>query len=113
HGSVGRDSINPQLSLCIKCCWLPMIHINNLGKCYRRFRHPLHRILNAFGLSSFDPDVFWALRNIYLNIDQGECFGIVGPNGAGKSTLLKLLSGITRPTEGELKVNGTVASILE
>ncbi len=48
-----------------------------------------------------------------MNIPRGASYGIIGPNGAGKSTLLKLLSGITRPTEGSLTVEGTVASILE
>lgn len=56
---------------------------------------------------------FWALRNVSLEVKHGEVVGIVGRNGAGKSTLLKLLSRITVPTEGSIRVNGRVASLLE
>jgi homopolymeric O-antigen transport system ATP-binding protein len=55
----------------------------------------------------------WALRDFDLRVNQGEVIGIVGPNGAGKSTLLKLLSRITRPTEGWAEVRGRVGSLLE
>lgn len=90
-----------------------MIETSDLGKCYRIYNHPFHRIREILPLGKTYHREFWALRNIYLSIDQGACFGIIGPNGAGKSTFLKLLSGITRPTEGSLQVNGTVSSILE
>jgi lipopolysaccharide transport system ATP-binding protein len=56
---------------------------------------------------------FWALRNVTLNVNQGEVVGIIGKNGAGKSTLLKLLSRITVPTEGRFRINGRTASLLE
>ncbi|GMO35647.1 MAG: hypothetical protein Ta2B_15730 [Termitinemataceae bacterium] len=58
-------------------------------------------------------DTFWALRNINLNVEQGERIGIVGRNGAGKSTLLKILSHITAPSEGSVKMKGRVSSLLE
>ncbi len=58
-------------------------------------------------------DEFWALRNINLEIPDGKVFGIIGRNGAGKSTLLKILSQITAPTEGQIKIKGRVASLLE
>jgi len=58
-------------------------------------------------------DSFWALKNITFDIKQGDRIGIIGKNGAGKSTLLKLISRISAPTEGCIKINGRVASLLE
>ena len=55
----------------------------------------------------------WALKNINIEINQGEVFGIIGHNGAGKSTLLKILSRITTPTKGLIKLRGRIASLLE
>ena len=55
---------------------------------------------------------FMALNGVDLTVYQGEALGIIGRNGAGKSTLLKLLSRITAPTEGEIKIRGRVASML-
>jgi lipopolysaccharide transport system ATP-binding protein len=55
----------------------------------------------------------WSLKNINFEIKEGEIFGIIGSNGAGKSTLLKLLSKITKPTTGSIKLNGRVSSLLE
>ena len=54
-----------------------------------------------------------ALNGVDLTVYQGEALGIIGRNGAGKSTLLKLLSRITAPTEGEIRIRGRVASMLE
>lgn len=56
---------------------------------------------------------FWALRDINLEIKEGEAVGIIGPNGAGKSTLLKIISRITAPTTGRIGIKGRVASLLE
>jgi homopolymeric O-antigen transport system ATP-binding protein len=56
---------------------------------------------------------FWALRNVSFEVKQGDVVGIIGRNGAGKSTLLKLLSRITEPTEGRMRLRGRVASLLE
>ena len=56
---------------------------------------------------------FWALKDINFTVQKGETIGIIGPNGAGKSTLLKILTQITPPTTGEIKLVGKVASMLE
>lgn len=56
---------------------------------------------------------FWALNGINLEVKKGETLGIIGANGAGKSTLLKILSRVTAPTEGEVRIRGRISSMLE
>src|SRR5258706_8130301 len=58
-------------------------------------------------------DIVWSLRNINFEIPQGDAVGIIGRNGAGKSTLLKVLSRVTSPTTGGIKIKGRIASLLE
>lgn len=62
---------------------------------------------------SGNSDYVWSLKDVNFEIKKGEVVGIIGKNGAGKSTLLKILSQITAPTEGQVKINGKVASLLE
>src|SRR5258708_1759101 len=64
-------------------------------------------------LSDNATENFWALKDVSFDIKQGDVVGIIGGNGAGKSTLLKLLSRITEPTEGRIRLTGRVASLLE
>ena len=109
----------------------PIIRIENLGKKYSlphenhdivRYRRMSEDLVNAlkrpFRRASRDGDrhcdeEFWALRNISFEVNQGDVVGIIGRNGGGKSTLLKILSRITDPTEGRVRLQGRVASLLE
>ncbi|HID52102.1 MAG TPA: ABC transporter ATP-binding protein [Anaerolineae bacterium] len=77
---------------------------------FRRARNLLRG--QATGAAELD-EVFWALRDIDFEVKQGEVVGLIGRNGAGKSTLLKLLSRITEPTEGVIRLRGRVGSLLE
>ena len=56
---------------------------------------------------------FWALKDVTFGVSQGDAVALLGRNGAGKSTMLKLISRITAPTEGEIRIRGKVASLLE
>jgi len=56
---------------------------------------------------------FWAIKGVNFSIEKGGAVGVIGPNGCGKSTLLKLISGITAPTEGNIKTEGRIASLIE
>lgn len=71
-------------------------------------RHPFN-----LGRKDDAEQSIWALRDVSFHAEEGEVVGIVGRNGAGKSTLLKILSKITHPTSGRVKVRGRVASLLE
>jgi homopolymeric O-antigen transport system ATP-binding protein len=107
----------------------PIIQIENIGKAYHlgqtdvahaMFRDALVDMLSTPFRRLTDPsqwsrnqDLFWALRNISFDVQQGDVVGIIGRNGAGKSTLLKILSRITEPTEGQVTLRGRIASLLE
>jgi lipopolysaccharide transport system ATP-binding protein len=110
-----------------------VISIENLGKeyrlgsgysTYRTLRETIVEVLQApfQGLRrprssrpspSPGPDTIWALKDVSVNIPQGEILGIIGKNGAGKTTLLKILSRITEPSEGRVRLWGRVGSLLE
>lgn len=113
-----------------------VIEIENLSKQYHlgrvgtgTLRHDLNRWWQVNVMRREDPylkigevnnrskkgmsDFVWALKDINLTIEQGEVVGIIGKNGAGKSTLLKLLSSITTPTTGVIRMRGRVGTLLE
>jgi len=71
------------------------------------------RILTRGQRKPIREERFWALRDISFDVNPGDVIGIIGPNGAGKSTLLKIMSRITDPTEGHIKIRGRLASLLE
>jgi lipopolysaccharide transport system ATP-binding protein len=89
-----------------------MVSIQHLSKAYRLYDRPWHRLAEwATGRSRHR--VFWALKDVNIEVPPGVALGIVGPNGAGKSTLLKILSGVSYPTEGAVTVPGKIAALLE
>ncbi len=110
----------------------PIVEVRNISKRYRLghsiqhanslrellvrgFSHPWNRLRNRnVQPSSKNQDSeFWALRDISFDVADGEVVGVIGRNGAGKSTLLKILSRITDPSEGHIKLRGHVSSLLE
>lgn len=74
---------------------------------------PFLKIGSENRLDITDGEYIWALKDINLEVEQGEVLGIIGKNGAGKSTLLKILSRVTSPTTGEINIKGRIASLLE
>jgi homopolymeric O-antigen transport system ATP-binding protein len=110
----------------------PAIRVNGLGKRYRKtlggtyvpyqtLRETIMNVATApvrkLRRGSDDgigrPQLFWALRHISFEVEQGEAVGIIGRNGAGKTTLLKLLARVTEPTEGSAEIYGRIGSLLE
>lgn len=71
------------------------------------------RVNERSGKSNSRHDYVWALKDIDFSVEPGEVLGIIGRNGAGKSTLLKIISRITAPTQGNIKVKGRIGSLLE
>jgi len=105
-----------------------VIAIEGLGKQFRltgrhgadpSLRNRLEETVRApFARRSGQPEDqkrrwFWALKDVSFSVAHGEVMGLVGPNGAGKSVLLKILSRITKPTEGWARVRGRVGAMLE
>src|SRR2546429_6060017 len=99
-----------------------VIHGEGLGKRYRRglqvddgLRHALEDFVRSpiASLRRKKEETFWALKDVSLEVKEGEVLGLIGRNGAGKTTLLKILSRITRPTEGWAEIHGRVGSLLE
>src|ERR1051326_9374250 len=96
----------------------PAIRFDHVSKRYRVFRQSengssnhsfIRRLLRGSG-STTD---FWAVKDVSFTVARGEALGIIGHNGAGKSTILKLLYNITRPTRGEITIEGRLSALIE
>lgn len=91
-----------------------VIDVKHLTKTYCLYEKPWHRVKEIFSLShktyarNYD-----ALSDVSFQVRKGETLGIIGKNGAGKSTLLKMLTGVTTPTYGEIKMKGEISALLE
>jgi lipopolysaccharide transport system ATP-binding protein len=87
------------------------IRAENLGKAYRLYRRPIDSLKELLSRRAYG-ETLWAVRDVTLEIAQGDSLGIVGDNGAGKSTLLRLLAGAIQPTTGRVERGGRTASLL-
>lgn len=93
---------------------MTVVQVQNVSKIYRLYDAPIDRLKEALhpGRKSYHRD-FFALKNVNLSVEPGECVGIIGMNGSGKSTLLQIIAGILHPSEGTVSVNGTISALLE
>ena len=94
----------------------PMVEVKNLGIRFNLAKERVDSLKEYFlkftkGALHFEE--FWALRDVSLTIEKGDFYGLVGINGSGKSTLLKTVAGVFKPTEGSVKVHGTIAPLIE
>ena len=95
-------------------CETKALVLRNVCKTYRIYAKSWQKLLGLFcGVARNRAREFHALSGINLEVNKGECVGIVGRNGAGKSTLLQLITGTARPTSGHIQVNGRLAALLE
>lgn len=88
------------------------IQLKNVSKRYKLFKNEKMRLMSFFNKKiEFKPKN--ALANVSFQINRGEAVALFGKNGAGKSTILKLITGVSYPTEGKIRVNGRVSALLE
>ena len=89
------------------------IALQNLGKAYKRYSSRWARLAEWLKPHHHRHTEHWVLRGLNLQVAPGQAVGIIGRNGAGKSTLLKLITGTSAPTEGNVRLHGRVAALLE
>ncbi len=89
----------------------PVISLQSVAKAFTIYESP-RDLFKEIVLGGVRHDVFWALRDVSLEVVEGQRIGIIGPNGAGKSTLLKLIAGTLPPTSGSIHVDGKVSAML-
>ncbi len=94
-----------------------MIHLQDISVRYRLIRERRRsfqaHIINYLKGKRIEAETLWALKQISIDIPKGESLGIIGHNGAGKSTLLKVVSGVIKPVEGNIRVQGRIAPLIE
>jgi ABC-2 type transport system ATP-binding protein len=89
------------------------ITVDGIGKRFRRYKERATSVkARVTRFRKTKADTFWALRDISLEVEEGQTLGLVGPNGSGKTTLLKIVAGILRPTEGRVVTRGRIAALL-
>ena len=89
----------------------PVVSLKGIGKRYKISSSRSSWFKDLFRPGKTSTHEFWAVEDVDLEIEQGATLGILGRNGAGKSTLLRIISGVSRPTMGEVEVNGRLAAI--
>lgn len=89
------------------------ISARGLGKCYRVRGHAPPTLFGALTGRARRAERFWALRGVDFDIPRGRTVGVIGPNGSGKSSLLGLVAGTITPTEGAVRAEGRISSLLE
>ena len=89
-----------------------MIQINNLSK-KLKITNLKKTILTHYLFLQNKRQIIWPIKNVSMTAEPGQIIGIIGPNGAGKTTLLRLISGIYKPTNGEIKTTGKVITLIE
>ena len=89
------------------------ISLKNVSKCYLVYESPMKALIRMLAPKMVVPKEVWALRDINLEVEQGECVGIIGNNGSGKSTILAVIGGIISPTSGAVRVNGCLSTLLD
>lgn len=89
------------------------INVQNLTKMYKLYEKPSDRIREAIKKNSCYHKDFMAVNDISFQVKRGETVGIIGRNGAGKSTLLKMITGVLKPTSGNIQLSGNVSALLE
>jgi ABC-2 type transport system ATP-binding protein len=90
----------------------PAISIEGVGKRFRRFKERPTSIKERVIHFRVRGENFWALRDVTVEVPEGQTLGHLGPNGSGKTTLLKIIGGILRPTEGRVTTRGRIAALL-
>lgn len=96
-----------------------VVELKNVWKKYstrdlfhKSLREEITNLFVRVPRDKLDQDEFWALQDVNISVNQGECIGLYGPNGSGKTTILKLIANVTYPNQGEVFVKGRVAPLI-